>query len=163
MCNGRSVSFQDRLHQWADAELSARQLEVERQDTAQKGEQARIASNLRRAKRIFLTWEVEPTFREVESALRQIYGTAPGGRAKLSSRSGSLWISATAGTDRGWGEQEQRMLTAAKIYVYLAYDGRTDILTIKAYGAGVEANETGPLNGWTRTRMESVLLLAIGA
>ena len=42
------------------------------------------------------------------------------------------------------------MLTAAKIYVYLAYDGRTDILTIKAYGAGVEANETGPLTGWTR-------------
>jgi hypothetical protein len=55
------------------------------------------------------------------------------------------------------------MNTAAMIYLYLAYDGRTDILTIKAYGAGVEANETGPLSDWTRPRLESVLLLAIGA
>jgi len=55
------------------------------------------------------------------------------------------------------------MLTAAKIYVYLAYDGRTDILTIKAYGGGIETNEVAPLTGWTRMRLESVLLLAVGA
>src|SRR6202040_1782552 len=133
------VSFQDRLTRWADTELKARQDEIERQDTAQKGEQARIASNVRRAKRTFTAWGVEQTFKDVESALRRIHGVAPGGRAKFSVRGGSLWISATAGTDRGWGEQEQRMLTAAKIYVYLAYDGRTDSVTIKAYGAGVEA------------------------
>jgi hypothetical protein len=157
------VSFQDRLHHWADTELEARQVEIERQDMAQKREQARVASNLRRAKRTFTAWEVEQTFKDVESALRRIHGIAPGGRAKFSARGGSLWISATAGTDRGWGEHEQRMLTAARIYVYLAYDGRTDSLTIKAYGAGVEANETGPLTNWTKSRMESVLLLAIGA
>jgi hypothetical protein len=157
------VSFLERLHLWADAELRARQVEVDRQDTAQKSEQARIASNLRRARRTFIAWEVEQTFRDVELALRRIHGAAPGGRAKLTGRGGSLWISATAGIDRGWGEHEQRMLIAARIYVYLAYDGRTDNLTIKAYGAGVEANETGPLTDWTKTRVESVLLLAIGA
>jgi len=92
-----------------------------------------------------------------------IHGAAPGGRAKLSSRGGSLWISATAGMERAWAEHEQRMHTTAMIYLYLAYDGRTDILTIKAYGEGVEANETAPLSDWTRTRLESVLLLAIGA
>jgi hypothetical protein len=157
------VSFQDRLLQWADAELKARQVEVDRQDTAQKDEQTRIASNLRRARRTFISWEVEQTFRDVESALRRIHGTAPVSRAKLSSRSGSLWISATAGIERAWAEQEQRMHTAAMIYLYLAYDGRTDILTIKAYGAGVEANQAAPLSDWTRARLESVLLLAIGA
>jgi len=157
------VSFQDRLQQWAEGEFNAQQVEVERQDSAQRGEQTRIASNLRRARRTFVAWEVEQTFRDVEAALRRIHGVAPGGRAKLTGRGGSLWISATAGTDRSWGEQEQRMLSAAKIYVYLAYDGRTDILTIKAYGAGVIANETGPLTQWTRLRVESVLLLAIGA
>ncbi len=157
------MSFQDRLHDWADARLHARQDEAERQDTAQKHEQSRVASNLRRARRTFSAWEVDQTFKDVESALRRIHGAAPGGRAKLSSRGGSLWISATAGIDRAWGEQEQRMNTAAMIYLYLAYDGRTDILTIKAYGEGVEANETGPLSAWTRPRLESALLLAIGA
>jgi hypothetical protein len=157
------VSFQDRLHDWADAKLQARQAESERQDSAQKREQSRVASNLRRARRTFTAWEVEQSFKDIESALRRIHGAAPGGRAKLSSRGGSLWISATAGIDRAWGEQEQRMNTAAMIYLYLAYDGRTDILTIKAYGEGVEANETGPLSAWTRPRLESALLLAIGA
>jgi hypothetical protein len=157
------VSFQDRIHQWADAELKARQVEVERQDTAQKGEQTRIASNLRRARRVFTAWEVEQTFRDVETALRRIHGAAPVGRAKFSGRGGSLWISATAGIERAWAEQEQRMHTAAMIYLYLAYDGRTDILTIKAYGQGVEANESAPLSAWTKEHLEAVLLLAIGA
>jgi hypothetical protein len=157
------VAFQDRLQYWADAKLKARQDEVDQQDTAQKSEQSRIASNLRRARRTFIAWEVEQTLRDVESTLRRIHGAAPGGRAKLSSRGGSLWISATAGMERAWAEHEQRMHTTAMIYLYLAYDGRTDILTIKAYGEGVEANETAPLSDWTRTRLESVLLLAIGA
>jgi hypothetical protein len=157
------VSFQDRLQQWADAELEARQAEVDRHNTAQKGEQSRISSNVRRARRTFAAWEVEQTFRDVESALRQIHGAAPGGRAKFISRGGSAWISATAGTERGWSETEQRMNTTAMIYLYLAYDGRTDILTIKAYGAGVDANETGPLSNWTKSRLESIIRTSIGA
>jgi hypothetical protein len=158
------VSFQDRLRHWSDVELKSQQDEAERQDTADKGEHSRIASNVRRARRTFTTWEVEQTFRDVETALRRIHGPAPGGRAKFSSsRGGSLWISATAGTERAWGEHEQRMQTTAMIYLYLAYDGRTDILTIKAYGVGVDASEAGPLSTWTRSRLESVLLVAIGA
>jgi hypothetical protein len=157
------VSFQDRLRHWSDVELKSQQDEAERQDTADKGEQSRIGSNLRRARRTFTSWEVSQTFRDVEAALRQIHGPAPGGRAKFSSRGGSLWISATAGMERAWGEHEQRMQTTAMIYLYLAYDGRTDILTIKAYGVGVEANEAGLLSTWTRARLESVLLVAIGA
>ena len=157
------MAFQDRLRRWADAELDARQVEVDRQDSAEKTEQSRISSNLRRARRTFIAWQVEQTFRDVETALRRIHGAAPGGRAKFTSRGGSAWISATAGTERGWSEHEQRMNTTAMIYLYLAYDGRTDILTIKAYGEGVNANETGPLSNWTQKRLESVLLLAVGA